>query len=322
MIGIARAPGTCGELVQGMVDGVNFLITCPIDMYSTVKVELNLSGALTAGESLSKAKQAVAEVLRYLNRPELGAVIDVSSDIPKGKGMASSTADIVAACAATASALGIFLSPEEIARIALKIEPTDGIMFHGIAVFDHVEGKVCRVLGSAPDLEVVIIDLGGTVDTLQFNSNTELDYLNRKKEGEVKTALDMVINAFRSVNSGINKYSLEDIGQAATLSAFANQLMLHKPGLESLASICEKYGGCGMNVAHSGTVVGLLFNKGFAFYKEIYETLTERGFRVLGKNRVINGGVEVLKEGIGETLWQQLNTFTGETSGKLEKSTG
>lgn len=322
MIGIARAPGTCGELVQGKVDAINFLVTCPIDMYSTVKVELNKSGALKAGEGLAKVKQAVAEVLVYLNRPELGAVINVKSDIPKGKGMASSTADIAAACAATASALGTILSPEEIARIALRIEPTDGIMFHGIALFDHVKGQVCRVLGSAPDLEVVIVDLGGTVDTLQFNSNKEIDRLNQSKEREVKTALEKVVNAFQVADNESFTHACPKIGDAATLSAFANQQMLNKPGLENLLNICKQFGGYGINVAHSGTVVGLLFAKDIPFYNEISDNLTTQGFRVLGKNHVINGGVEVIKEGIGDTAWHQLNTFTGEISGKLKKNTG
>lgn len=322
MIGIARAPGTCGELVQGKVGGVNFLITCPIDIYSTVKVELNHSGALKAVECLSKAKQAVAGVLGYLNRPELGADIYVRSDIPKGKGMASSTADIAAVCAATAAALGTFLSPDEIARIALSIEPTDGIMFQGITLFDHVKGKLCRVLGSAPDMEVVIIDLGGTVDTLQFNSNREIDCLNLRKEQEVTNALETVINAYHAANNDSSQYLCQKVGEASTMSAFANQHMLNKPGLEDLLSICKKFGGVGINVAHSGTVVGLLFSKGFPSYNEVSDTLAMSGFRVLGKNRVINGGVQVLKEGIGDTAWHQLDTFMGEISGKLKKNTG
>ena len=29
-----RAPGTCGEFLQGSINGQSFLVTCPIDRYS------------------------------------------------------------------------------------------------------------------------------------------------------------------------------------------------------------------------------------------------------------------------------------------------
>ena len=39
-----RAPGVCGELVQGMLEDVYFLVTCPIDFFARVKVELFQEG--------------------------------------------------------------------------------------------------------------------------------------------------------------------------------------------------------------------------------------------------------------------------------------
>ena len=36
----ARAPGVCGELAQGVIEGIHFLVTCPIDFYSRVKVDI------------------------------------------------------------------------------------------------------------------------------------------------------------------------------------------------------------------------------------------------------------------------------------------
>lgn len=32
-------PGTCGELLQGSIGGVDSLVSCPIDLYSRVTVE-------------------------------------------------------------------------------------------------------------------------------------------------------------------------------------------------------------------------------------------------------------------------------------------
>jgi|GEM_PF-5037267 len=35
-----QVPCTCGELVQGMMAGMPFLVSCPIDRYSLVRVTL------------------------------------------------------------------------------------------------------------------------------------------------------------------------------------------------------------------------------------------------------------------------------------------
>jgi uncharacterized protein involved in propanediol utilization len=39
-----RAPGACGELAQGVIEGIHFLVTCPVDFYSRVKVDLYSDG--------------------------------------------------------------------------------------------------------------------------------------------------------------------------------------------------------------------------------------------------------------------------------------
>jgi len=46
----------------------------------------------------------------------------------------------------------------------------------------------------------------------------------------------------------------------ATASARINQRYLPKPQLELLIRICQQHRGCGVQVAHSGTVAGLIFD--------------------------------------------------------------
>jgi len=315
MQGMARANGTCGELVQGKIEQLNFLVTCPVNIYSVVKVTLNTSGIIRVDKNLSKVRMAVERTLRFFDRPETGAEVSVSSSIPPGKGMASSTADIAAACAAVAAALGTFLTPPEIAAIALSIEPTDGIMFAGITMFDHVQGKVARVLGKAPELDIVIVDLGGSVDTVLFNANLELDKMNRLKEHRV-------ISALEKLERGLISGDCRLLGEAATESAFANQHILYKPELEELYEISRQAGGIGVNVAHSGTVVGLLFDSGQNLAGKAMRLLAEKGFRNFFKTELTDGGVEVLQERAGETVWQKLDIYMEETYGRLQKSTG
>lgn len=249
MTATVRAPGSCGELVQGTLDGVNFLITCPVDLHTEVTVTPGVSGPSAAGE---KTVAAVLRTWEYLGVACEPFTVAVHSDLPQGKGMASSSADIAAACQAAALAAGRRLTADEIADIALAIEPTDGIFFPGIVMFDHVRGLTRRPLGSPPPMSVLVFDAGGRIDTLEFNRRTDLAALNAAKEHEVRRAVDLVSRGLAAGDCAL-------IGQAATISAFANQAILAKPALPDVIAIAHRHGAVGVNTAHSGTVLGILF---------------------------------------------------------------
>ena len=65
-----RAPGVCGELVQGMLDGVHFMVTCPIDFFARARVTLGESDAgnahVEAPEDCPKAAAALKATLKHL----------------------------------------------------------------------------------------------------------------------------------------------------------------------------------------------------------------------------------------------------------------
>ena len=165
-----RAPGVCGELAQGVIEGIHFLVTCPVDFYSRVKVDIYSDGpGVEAPQDCDKTAAAVRRTLFHLKNAKVRAKLTINNPIPRGKGMASSSADLAAAIAATGLALGEEMSPYQIAQIALSIEPTDGIMIPGVALFDHRAGIIRESLGPPPPMEIVALDLGGTVDTVQFN---------------------------------------------------------------------------------------------------------------------------------------------------------
>jgi L-threonine kinase len=254
-IGEARAPGTCGELVQGrFADGTDFLVTLPIDVWSTVQVTVVPDLPVTVHPaSRAKTRQAVRLALDALGRPDMGARVSVESDLPVGKGMASSTADIVAACRATAAALGYSILPEMISHIARQIEPSDGVMYPGIVCYDHRRCRLIERLGHLPPLDILVVDLGGEVDTLAFNTLPK-NYADAELAA-IQNAYDLVVGGLRTGSAAL-------IGRAATISARVNQRLLVKPHLEPLIQIAGAYGAYGVNVAHSGTVVGLLFGSG------------------------------------------------------------
>ncbi len=247
----ARAPGTCGELAQGMMDGIVCMVTCPIDQYSTATVELRTgSREVTAPTDSPKAKRAVTATLEYLDKKDIGGRLWLDSSLPRGKGMASSTADVAAAIAATGYAAGWELIPGEIAEIALGIEPSDGVMFPGVAVFDHRKGKVARSLGQPPAMHVVILDFGGSVNTEEFN--------REDRRAALEGTASQVKEAAGLIEEGIARGDAALIGRGATMSAEANQRVLFNPHLEAVKALAEETGAAGVNVAHSGTVIGLL----------------------------------------------------------------
>lgn len=244
-----KAPGSCGELAQGTIDGKNFLITCPIDVYSEVTVGTGNCISVNTG---SKVLTAIDKTRQYLKIEGRQFEVKVTSDLPLGKGMASSSADISAACQSIALSAGKVLSPDEIADIALSIEPTDGIFYPGIVLFDHVHGRIRQHLGEALPMYIVIFDVGGEIDTLHFNQRQDLKKLNQENESEVQQAMTLIMEGLASKDISL-------IGKGATISALANQKILYKPHLEEMMTIGLSWGAVGVNIAHSGTVVGVLF---------------------------------------------------------------
>ncbi|MXY20147.1 MAG: GHMP kinase [Dehalococcoidia bacterium] len=284
----ASVPGSCGELAQGMIDGEYFLVSCPVDMYSTATVYLsNGRGRVDAPPDAPKSRRAVELTLAHFGRFDVDVSLTLSGPLPRGKGMASSTADISASIAATIAALGeeSAMPPGEIARIALLIEPSDGVMLPGLARFDHRQGRVADTLGTPPPMRVVALDFGGAVDTLDFNSVNREDTL-RRLQPTFEEALDLITH-------GIERGRADEIASGATLSAVSNQKLLHKPQLDAVLRLSDDVGALGVNAAHSGTVLGMLFEDDpeltqFAVSRALSEL---PGLKQIYDCRLVEGGI-------------------------------
>jgi len=246
-------PGTCGELVQGRIDGVPFHVSCPIDLFSEVEV-----GLVGPGEpwyfpaDAPKAASAVKAALAYLGLSRVGGRLSIRSSLPRGKGMASSTADVAGSIFAVFEAAGRTPESDEVANLALSVEPTDGSILPGIAIFDHRTGLVREALGDPPPIEIVVLDFGGEVDTLEFNSRS-LDEELCRLQPEFARALELA-------RKGLSEGDAALIGRAATVSAVANQSILPKPRLSQVIAFANRISALGVNVGHSGTVIGVLLD--------------------------------------------------------------
>ncbi len=292
-----RVPGVCGELVQGMLDDDYYLVTCPIDYFSLVQVDLFSAGTAVDGppvdgspvvgpEDSPKAVAAVWSTLAHLGREELSARLAISNPIPRGKGMGSSSADVVAAIAATGLALDQELSPQTVGRLALMEEPTDGVMFPGIALFDHREGRLMEELGPPPPMEIVALDFGGTVDTVEFNREDRRS-LWQSQRPETDQALELV-------RQGIKEVDPKKLGRGATISAEANQLVLLKPQLPDVLRFAQSLDAAGVTVGHSGTIIGVLLDARERRSKSVFRQAKESfpNAEAVSHFRLLGGGVQ------------------------------
>ncbi len=237
-------PGTCGELIQGKIEGKDFLVTAPINLFSKVTVSKKEGGKELKGLGW-KTEKAVEIFSNRFNVKIENLSLVLKSQIPKSKGMASSSADISTTLYALSRYYEVPITPEEISKIALQIEPTDGVMFPGIVVFDHISGSFWEYIGKPLPLKVLVVDFGGEVDTLEFNKK-EIP----RDENFSRYLLNNLKKAFREKDISL-------FGKIITESTLQNQEYLPKEGCKELIKAALELGAVGINTAHSGTVCGI-----------------------------------------------------------------
>lgn len=249
---IAKCPASCGELIQGWVLGSEKLVSCPVDWYSTVEVT---SGAPRHDE-LPLSRAMVSRVLSHLQYPaQLGQQLRITrhSTIPVAKGMASSTADIAATAVATARHLGHELDEATLASLCVSLEPTDSTVFHRLTLFDHNHGATRIACDTAPAVDLLLLESPVTLRTADYHRLERTPLLQAHAP-----ALD---TAWTKIQQACARHDPRLLGEAATLSAVASQSILPKPEFSTLLSLVEACDLYGINVAHSGSVVGLLLDR-------------------------------------------------------------
>ncbi|UXD23080.1 Threonine kinase in B12 biosynthesis [Yersinia enterocolitica] len=178
--------------------------------------------------------------------------IEFESTIPVAKGLASSTADIAATAIATARLLGQSLSDMALARLCVALEPTDSTIFKALTLFDHQTAQTQLPFSWLPDIDIVLLESSQTLVTAEFHQRNRHSLLLKQAPNLAKA-----MQQFRLANE---RRCCHRLGEATTLSAIASESALPKPQFRQLLDIVEHSGIYGLNVAHSGSVIGLLFN--------------------------------------------------------------
>ncbi|HEY66532.1 MAG TPA: hypothetical protein G4O02_18435, partial [Caldilineae bacterium] len=244
-------PGTCGEWVQGTLDGTPCLVSCPIDWYAQVTIVLNDSSQQwRVPPDAPKTFAALRRALAARGAPPVGGIVRLDNPLPRGRGYASSTADVAGTIYALGEVLGRPFTPAEVARLAVCVEPSDSIMFPQLALFAHRDAAFHKVLGPLPPMGVVVLDPGGAVDTLAFNAADHRAALRR--------LAPLHREAFGMLEAGLASGDARLIAQAATMSAVAHQAVLSNPLVDEAMRLAKRIGAWGICRAHSGTLVGIL----------------------------------------------------------------
>ena len=262
--GIGYATAHHGELLQGVFDDGTgrlrrALVTMPLPGRGSrvVFYPSQSHWGVVGPPGLTKSRRAAIYALREFAghpSPAKGGRVEITSNVPRGIGMGSSTSDVTATIKAVADYHGVSLSVEEIGRLAVLAEiASDPVMIDDrVVLFAHRDGLVLETFGHRlPPMVVVGCDTapGQVVETLGL---PPADYSDREA-GEFQVLRGALRRAI----------ALEDVallGKVATASARINQRYLPKPGLEALIELGLRHGAVGLQIAHSGTVAGLIFD--------------------------------------------------------------
>ncbi len=265
---LAHCPASCGEIIQGWILGGEKLVSCPVDWYSSVEVT---HGRPRADER-PLVRRMVTQLLAHWQLPSSLAKnlrIDCQSTIPLAKGMASSTADIAATAVATACHLEQPLDENMLAQLCVALEPTDSTLFSHLTLFDHNTAETQIACGNLPDCEVLLLESPLTLTTA--------DYHRLSRQQALLDNAQILDNAWSLLQQACAENDAARLGEAATLSAIASQTLLPKPGFPALLALVERCGLYGLNVAHSGSVVGLLLDGSRHDVDEVRWGLKETG---------------------------------------------
>lgn len=207
----------------------------------------------------TKACEAARLTLHACGYAAWGGHITLTNSTPPGWGFGSSTSDVTATIRAVSTACQHPLTAHDIARLAVAAETaSDAIMFEERAVlFAQRAGVVLEDLGGVlPALEV----LGVNTDPSEAGVET-LHMPAIQYSADEQATLQHLVAQLRQA---VAQRDTRLVGQVAWCSARLNQRHFPKPCFAALEHLVQDVAALGLQVSHSGTIVGLLFDPGDA----------------------------------------------------------
>lgn len=244
-----------GELLQGILPGNRpFLLSNKSSrtFRSITTVQSEPGG--TASFNGEKAHEAAVLFMKHAplpkhHQPLTELALTMESNIPFGKGLSSSSADILSVLHALNAWYQTGMAHTELYRLAALIEPTDPCLHEEQLFFDPRSGTISLNPGNQP-FEIMYFDsapetIVNTVDCAakrQVPKSLQYDYSRMYTDS---------VEALASGNWSLFTTQLRR-------SAILNNAFLPKNNLSLLAEFTASH-QLGMFVAHTGTFMGLLF---------------------------------------------------------------
>lgn len=270
-----------GELIQGAlrIEGKTTpcLVSLPRpDKRSFCRLELFDDSRLEVSPSWKhKALRAARLALAHCGLPRATGRLTLRCEVEAGLGLGASTADVVAAIRAVAQATNSWISPEQVAAMAVEAEVAcDPTMFEEPAMlFAPRQGRMLEYWGAwYPDFLVFGCNLrpdGDGIDTLSLSP----DY----SPAELKQS-EQVVDAARLA---FRRRDARAVAIAATQSAQLNQSRVRLERFEAWTKLAAEIGALGVQISHSGVVGGVLLDPSDAALSAKISVL-QRACRSLG----------------------------------------
>ncbi|WFU31408.1 kinase [Bradyrhizobium brasilense] len=214
-----------------------------------------------------KCEIAARLALDAFGMKNMAGRLEVTTFVPEGVGMGSSTSGVVASIRAVANAVSAYRgarivpAPHLQAKLAVAAEHAcDSLMFDcagSTVLLAQCIGKVVRSFnGPLPQMHI-----------LGFDTSSAGDCINTDRLPRARYSRDQIAAfgcALAVLERAIAEQSVALAGRVATFSAMTSEAAvqnpLKKPKFKELIRIKEGTGSAGVVVAHSGTVAGLIFD--------------------------------------------------------------
>lgn len=283
-VGFGECIGHHGEILQGPVaqfehGRVDALVTLPVQEYSSSAIYEHQPDAEVLTVLPWYCKKAVAAVRLMcveFGLPEPRGLLRIESNIPVAKGMGSSTSDVVAALKAAARAYDCPLSNDQLAKLAVRSErASDATMFSSLpALFTHRNGELVELFGPRlPSVRIIGLD----------TASNGMDTLSLAPINYSKSDLHSLDCALALMRHAVKHDSVSALGRAATISSTVNQQYRPKAHFAELLQLAENF-GVGIQVSHSGTVAGILFDPAdsaiSSAMNRVREAISNLGFEI------------------------------------------
>lgn len=249
--------GTLGELVQGPYerDGELHiaLVSLPLRRYSWMHFEPHAQG--DADIDLAHRQKCRRAMALYLDATGLSLPPgrwSCESELLQGKGMASSTADMVATIRCLDSLFARRTAMHDIAAILRQVERSDSVFLDHYALYLSARQEVVSRLPASPAFHACYIDEGDSVDTEALGPRL-LEHYHRQRDAYHRN-MARALAAFRARD-------LAGIARSATTSACLAQAVVPKRSLDTMRIEQHRFGADGIVVAHTGSLIGYLYRR-------------------------------------------------------------